>query len=393
VVGSDGTVTTTNPGANTSYAYANGDSLYAAVYVYAADTTTSGRDVNQAFTVVVPIEQNRAGVDKVLGNSEAIKISWTSVSTSTFTKGDIYNGSAVTTVTDMINYINGTTEPTGYTLTAARDAATVARYAITYTVSGTSAQATQTATGRKVYASFGTNPLTGASQSLVGTVSDLTVTASTVAAALADAIEQLGAYTATSTAWDANAGNEIVVAALTSNTTNRDLSSIGHSLPALNITTNSVTAATQVNWASDADNVNSQYASISNIVLSNTLSIASSLFNLSVAKTEASNLRLTLSNSNANVNMFSGSNAASITLASVSAFASETFAQDFEDGWDLFAELGGWAVDLTAGTNIIDHVSGGSSSTLDYEAGYDDIESQTTTTDVAAQTTDRTGWL
>jgi len=34
-----------------------------------------------------------------------------------------------------------------------------------------------------------------------------------------------------------------------------------------------------------------------------------------------------------------------------------------------------------------------SSSALDYVAGFSDIESQTTTTDVDAQVTDRTGWL
>jgi len=391
VVNSAGVATTSNPGAITeaNQSYANSDGYYAAVYVYNADT--SGRAVTQAFSVVIPIKVNKVGLDQALGGSEAIKVSWTSVSTTTFAKGDLYNGAAVTTVSDMINYINGTTEPAGFTLTAARDAATVARYAITYTVSGTSAAATQTAGGQKVYASFGTNPLNGTAQKLVGTVTDITVTASTVAAALADAIEQLGGYTASSTAWGATAGNEIVVAAVTSATSNRDLSPIGHSLPTLAITTNSKTALTQVRWATVPEFTGSRYATLSATVESNTLAIASSLFNVSVTKSTKSNLRLTLGSSNNNVSMFSGANAASITLDNVSAFSSETFAQDFEDGYDLITGLGGWAVDLTPNSNIIKTGAGGSSSTLNYEAAFSDIES--VSTDVAAQLTDRTGWL
>jgi len=327
--------------------------------------------------------------DTDLGSGEGVDISWSSVATSTYKKGDTYNGSTVTTVSDLIAYINGTDEPAGFTLTASRDAATVARYKISYTVSGTSAQATQTAASKKVYATFGTNPLTGAAINLVGTISDVTLTASTIAAALADQIEQLTAYTASSTAWDSTAGAEIVVAALVSNTSNRDLSSIEHSLPTLAITTNSVTAATQVNWASDADNVNAQYSTISNIVQSNTLAIASSLFSLSISKSEASNLRLTLSSSNNAVNIFSGASAASITIEGTpSTLATETFAQDWEDGYDLITGLGIFAVDLTAGTNIV--ATSISSSTLDYEAGFSDIEAVVTT---AGNDTDRTGWL
>jgi len=104
---------------------------------------------------------------------------------------------------------------------------------------------------------------------------------------------------------------------------------------------------------------------------SNTTAIASSLFNLAVVKNSYSGVRVTLKNASTVV-----AKTLTITLATGAQLSS------------AFSGNGTIAQVLVAGTNIVSAAV--NSSTLDYVAGFSDIESVVTT---AGNDTDRTGWL
>jgi len=384
---------------NTSYTVDQTSASNYGAIVNVTQSTSSGRAVAQTSTIVLPIKKTWDGVinaDTALGVNDDIDVTLQSGTTLTFDQNDAFtsaeDGANVKTVSDMIAYINANTSAAaaGFTLTAARDAAPVARYKISWTVSGTAAQVTTTGgaeTKNKVYATFGTNPLTGEAINLVGTITDATAGVTNVVAALADEIEQLAAYTATSTGWSEASGSEIIVAALVSGTSYRDVSSIGHSLPTLAIDTATV-SSNELLWGNDTDN---EVAGVEIGSTSNTTAIASSLFSLSIDKNVYNNMRITLSSSNNAVNMATAG--ATITIdASSSTLATETAAQsgyyDFLTELSSSAHGGANGITLVAGTNIAP--TSVTSSTLDYVAGFTDIESVTTT---AGNDTDRTGWL
>jgi len=121
----------------------------------------------------------------------------------------------------------------------------------------------------------------------------------------------------------------------------------------------------------------SVYSTLSN-ASSNTTAIASSLFNLSVVKNLYSGIRVTLKNTSTTV-----AKTMTITFATAAQLSS---ALAGNGGDQSPTRLGMQA--LVAGTNVV--AASVNSSTLDYVAGFSDIESTSSST---AATTDRTDWL
>jgi len=368
VVGSDGTVTTTNPGANTSYAYANGDSLYAAVYVYAADTTTSGRNVIQAESLALPVQFDANGNDTALATSTGDII--TIANGFGGTKDYGYVSSTITTVDQLVAAMNGATDVPNLTVEADRDAYHEQIVTISWTYSdGTAAAASSTVTGKdKLYFTYGTDPETGASIATQATVtagSQSGALAIDIATALNNATH---AYVATGTT-----DGKIRITALVSGTTKEDRGPIPHAFQTLSVSTSSDSSTLQLAGA----NANHIIAASSS---SNTTAIASELFNFATSSTSRSGVRVTIKNSSTTVD-YSGM---SVTVASASSAA-------FKGNDSGTAALAEALATSGASQNMVG--ASISSSALDYVAAFSDIESQTTTTDVAAQTTDRTGWL
>ena len=372
VVSSSGTITTTNPGAITEaaqvYGIANG--YYAAVYVYNADTSDSGRNVSQAVTMAIPLKRNLgAGNQYVTPNGDDIVIADGTGATKTFTTGT--NTGDYSTIAALVAAMDGDTTLSGVTVQTDRDAFNEAEYQIAYTVTSTGAAATfsdetRTSTGT-VYFTFGTNPEVG------GTISGVTANisgASQGSSALASAIatklnEVQSAFTATSTAY-----GTIQVVAQVSGTTEEDRGPLNHTFPDLNILVSS--PSTTLLFAG------SSYSTLSN-ASSNTTAIASSLFNLAVNKSLFSGIRVTLKNTSTSIakTMTVGVTSSASMMGNTDGTAPRLMAQYLVNGTNIASSSG-------AGSN---------SNTLDYVATFAQIDSVTTTTDVEAQITDRTGWL
>ena len=104
-----------------SEAHTNRTSLYAVAAIEAIETTTTttGTTVRETQVVTIPITNNVTGAaETVLATGEGVAISVSSLS-KTFIKGHTYSGSTVTTVSDLVSYINGDTAwGSGLTVTA-----------------------------------------------------------------------------------------------------------------------------------------------------------------------------------------------------------------------------------------------------------------------------------
>jgi len=368
----NGTLTTSAPGTITQTA-ANAGSVGAIVYI--TSSVTSGRNTLQAVTAAIPLKR-AVGAGNVLtalssvDNTDDITIGDGTGATKTFTTGTATGEYA--TVDALIAAIDGDTTLSGVTVQADRDAFHEAEYQIVYTVTATGAAATfsdetRTTTGT-VYFTFGTNPEVG------GTISGVTAIitgASQGSTALASAIATKlnsvqSAYVATSTQY-----GTIQVVAQVSGTIEEDRGPHPHSFPTLYIDVAS--PSTTLLFAGSS----SVYSTLSN-ASSNTTAIASSLFNLSVVKNLYSGIRVTLKNTSTTV-----AKTMTITFATAAQLSS---ALAGNGGDQSPTRLGMQA--LVAGTNVV--AASVNSSTLDYVAGFSDIESTSSST---AATTDRTDWL
>jgi len=90
-------------------AWTNRTSLYAVTALEAQETTTTGTTIRETYTFAIPVIDNVLNApETALIADEGIAINVSSLS-KTFKKGDTYNGSTVTTVSDLISYIDGDT--------------------------------------------------------------------------------------------------------------------------------------------------------------------------------------------------------------------------------------------------------------------------------------------
>ena len=93
-------------------AFSNRTSLYAITAIEAAETATSGTTVRETTTYTTEVSHNSLRVGNTTLNTTTTAEGFTITINGlakTFDAGDTYNGSTVTTVSDLVSYINGDT--------------------------------------------------------------------------------------------------------------------------------------------------------------------------------------------------------------------------------------------------------------------------------------------
>jgi len=327
---------------------------------YSKTTAASGIRVRQTVTVVFPLSRN--GFGNVIDNQDGDGIALTN-SISTF---NVVAPAAGQDVAALVAALDGNTGlGAGTSVSAAQDAFNEAEYTISWTTSTTGVAATASDTGT-VYFSYGTDPTTGLP--IAGETQAVSATQgqdeiATLIAAKLNALTS--AFIATATT------NKILVTATVSGTSVEDRSPLSHSLNTLAIANTAAAASASILWAGAENDL---LASAS----SNLTATASSLYNLAVTKASRSGLRVTLENVSTTV--------ADASLAATPVAVADTMTADGAN--DAAGNLGPVVLFTGAGGNIIGATT--NSSTLNYVAGFGDIESVT-----AASTTsvDRTAWL
>jgi hypothetical protein len=281
------------------------------------------------------------------------------------TKDFNYVAASVTTVDQLVAAINGDTTVAGLTVEADRDAYHEQLVTISYT-SSDGLQETTSSTNGKIYFTYGTDPETGLA--IATQTADVAAGASgVIAAAIATALNlATSAYAATA----ATDGEILITATVSGSATAEDRGPIPHAFQTLSIDAGSA-STTKLLAGDAADTV------VNAVAASNTTAIASGYFTLTSGAVTKSGVRVTIKNSST-----------AVSLASMAVTVGATSAAFIGNGIGAAnAGINGIATALTAGTNIA--AATVNSSTLDYVAGFSDIESPVSTTPTI---TNRTGW-
>jgi hypothetical protein len=351
----------TQASATATYADAVHTDAYASTeenaIAYSKTTAASGISVKQTVSVVFELNRNNFG--NVTDNAVGDGITLTNAVGS-------YNQVAVgsaQTVAGLVAALDGNTQlGSGTTITAARDSFNEAEYLISWTSSTTGVAATASVAG-SVYFEYGTDPTTGAK--IVGTTGNVTtggVGHTKIATLIATALNAAtNSFVATAT------NNKLLIAATVSGTTNTpaantmDRGPLSHTLQTLSIGTTVLTASGSLLWAGELNKANGSSSAASNLTAA-----ASSMYNLSIVKTDRTGLRVTLKN-------------ASTAAADASLAATEVAQADTMTARPII---------LAAGGNMT--TSSANSSVLDYVATFAQAES---VTPASTTTVDRINWL
>ena len=371
---------------------------YAGVYAYmfsrdAVDevTSTTGARSNQYITWAYDVGRNAASYsDKNLATNEGLTVTYTGGSV-TFKQGDTYNGSTVNTVDQLVAYMNADTtlDGLGIDIQADRNAFERTLATVTFTQSTGSAQkaGTISGTGRTAYNVTVTE--TGA-QSLIyashGTDGD------GVAEIVDDLILAINGSAAADTDNDitAAAGTNDDQILLTRNISGggvADNSPLAVNIDIVPVIDAAMVSTTAMLLGDDQVDYGTTTGGSANSagVISNTGALASSLFAFTVTETALSGIRVTLKNTG----NLAFAAAVSVYGTAVSNTAIITATTD-GDGSVLPNGINGV---LTGGTNAPTYANENGMGV--YTTAFTDITSGTTTTttaEVTAVDTDRTGW-
>jgi len=148
-----------------SEAHTNRTSLYAVAAIEAAETTTTttGSTVRETQVVTIPVTNNVLGAaNTTLGTGEGVAISVSSLS-KTFIQGHTYSGSTVNTVAQLVDYINGdTTWGTGLTVTAENKGWMRSNQTVNFTTgAGSAGTVSVTGSSTKLWYKLGTTTTSG----------------------------------------------------------------------------------------------------------------------------------------------------------------------------------------------------------------------------------------
>jgi hypothetical protein len=327
-------------------------------------------------------------------SAEGIEVFRTDIQLGTFKAGDAYsgaaNGSTVSTLTDLINYINADSSmETGYNigLTAAKDGKNKAAYNISYTYStGATATAGAVSNSGLLNFTFGSYR-NGAAMDLQASVTDGN-TASGIATGVIAAINATGEYTAAATGGN---GSAFYVSRHVSGTTTIDTSPLYGSFPTLTFVTNS--DSTTASLVKESRSTVSLGSSVAYNYDSATASEANnsgegSEFEISNTKTALAGLRITMTNKGGVA--FATNTGITVGAVSNGAIVAAATATDSSITQGL----------IVAGTNIQAYeartsTTAGYEGTASYVAAFTAISSgtsETTTDGVTGVLTDRTGW-
>jgi hypothetical protein len=370
-------------------------------YMYNLDgvtavTRTNGAIGNERKSYAFDLVRNATTLAETatMTSAEGIEVFRTDIQLGTFKAGDAYsgaaNGSTVSTLTDLINYINADSSmETGYNidLTAAKDGKNKAAYNISYTYStGATATAGAVSNDGLLNFTFGTYR-NGASMDLQASVTDGN-TASGIATGVIAAINAAGEYTAAATGGN---GGAFYVSRHVSGTSTIDTSPLYGSFPTLTFVTDS--DSTTASLVKESRETVSLGSSVAYNYDSATASEANgsgegSEFEISNTKTLLSGLRITMTNKGGVA--FATNTGITIGAVSNGAIVAASTNTDSSIAQGL----------IVSGTNIQafearTSTTAGYEGTAAYVATFASISSgtsETTTAGVTAVVTDRTGW-
>ena len=356
------------------------EGYYAYVFQFDGSTatttsvTTGNRDA-QTVTNAFDVGRNAASyTDKLLASGEGITVAYTN-GTTTFKQGDTYNGSTVTTVDDLVAYINADTslDALGINLSADRNAFKQTLLAMTYSISAdnglTQTAGAISAAGRIAYNVTTTE--TGATSTIYAASADADDAVAALTLDLRDALQAHNFSAATGTN-----GNQLVVSRMISGGTTTDRSPLS----------SLVTVAPVI----DASQGSTVATFLKGDTVSNVAAQTSGNFTFDVSETALNGIRITMTN----VGTGAFASAVSLYATAVSNTAIIANSGNVANG-NPSANPNGADNLLVLGTNAPTFAN--YPSVQQYVTGFTDITAGTTTTTttgstIAAVSTNRTGW-
>ena len=374
---------------------------YAGVYAYmfsrdasAAVTSTTGARANEVRTYAYNVGRNAASYsDKNLATNEGLTLSYTGGST-TWKQGDTYNGSTVTTVDQLVAYMNADTTLDGLGIDIIADRTGYEQTLLTfvYTESTGSAQVAGNTSGTGQTAYTVTVTETGAASIVYATNAN-----NDAAANIADDFKA-AINTATGidiSVADGTNTDQLVATRMISGGSTADYSPL-----AVNVTVTPIIDAAQVSTSIPllgnatldygarlvaATAAGGGYNSTTPSAISNASAKASNYFNFDVTESALGGIRVSLKNTG------SLAFAAAVTLIATAVSNTAIITETVKGTGTLAND--GWHNLLVAGTNAPTYAN--DPSIQAYITAFTEITSGTTTTTTAAVTavnTDRTGW-
>jgi hypothetical protein len=378
-----------------SEAHTNRTSLYAVAAIEAIEqtTTTTGSTVRETQVVTIPVTNNVLGAAETnLATGEGVAINVSSLS-KTFIQGATYGGSTVNTVAQLVDYINGDTSwGTGLTVTAENNGWMRSNQTVNFTTgAGSAATVSVTGASTKLWYKLGATPVSGQI-----TLAD-SGKALQIAVALATAISAAQHPTHKGKLYGAVAdGTMIQITKRTS------VAGYPDDL------TQSVTSLPEISFVIDAAQTSTSLglnaAGTSNLASLNYAGATSGSF-LTITKNDISGIAIKIVNNDAGVtklatqvvsaaNLYAAKTSGTFGLGEKGTTSQTLWEKGVginTDSWPSGAANGHGAMEITmlvSGT----HFNGPDTS---YAAVFADVStaSSSTTTDQAAATTNRTGWL
>jgi hypothetical protein len=378
-------------------AYSNRTSLYAVTALEAAETATTytngSNAISETQTIVIPITNNATYAAKTtLATNEGFAINLNSLS-KTFRQGDTYNGSTVTTVSDLVSYINGDTSwGSDITITSGNTGYMYSNQTVNFTqaVTGNPAQVSVTGSNNALWFKLGTTHISGT----------ITLTNSEVAADIAKGLATaISSMKNTAQAYTHGAayitGGTLAITKRVSVAGYPDDITTGvTSIPAISFVIDAAQTSTTLGLGTGGATAGTAPSTTSNLASLNKAGWSSGVF-LNVSKNDVNGMHIKFVNSNNGIaelasDIVSAANVYAVntsgTMGSTGTFGAASQTTQDRDLAAIVSDPGYTSEMLVSGTHFL-----GPNST--HAALFADVSVATTSTTQAAAVTNRSGWL
>jgi hypothetical protein len=378
-------------------AFSNKTSLYAVAALEAAETATTYTDgngvVSETQVIVIPITNNAVWAAKTtLAASEGFAINLNSLS-KTFIKGHTYNGSTVTTVADLISYVNGDTSwGSDITVTAANTGYMYSNQTVNFTqaVTGNPGQVSMTGSSNKLWFKLGSTHISG---TIALTNSEVTAD---IATGLATAISSMkNVYEAYTHGAAYISGGTIAITQRISIAGYPDDITTGvTSLPAISFVIDAAQTSTTIGLGTGGATAGTAPSTTSNLASLNKAGWASGIF-LNVTKNDVNGMHVKFVNSNNGIaelatDIVSAANLyatnTSGTMGATGTFGGTSVTTQNRSLAAIVTDAGYTTQMLVSGTHFI-------GPNTSHAAVFADVSTASTSTTQAAAVTNRSGWL
>jgi hypothetical protein len=379
-----------------SEAWTNRTSLYAVAAIEAAETTTTYTNgssaVSEKYTYVIPVADNVLGVaETVLTSNEGIAINVSSLS-KTFNKGDLDGSTTVTTVAQLISYVNGDTSwGSDITVSATSGGAYRSNQTINFTTgTGGTGAVSVTGSSNTLWYKLGTTSISGTIELSDGDG------ASAIAAALAKAIS---AARMSNVGYAAQYGAAYVADGKIALT--KRVSMAGYPDDVTTGVTSIPTISFVIDNAQTSTTLGLNSTATSNVASQNYAGATSGFF-LTVTKNDVPGIAVTLTNSNAGVSKLATTSVSNVVgTGATAALTSDMIlgvvgysaaSRAFYPYWNYSPSNATNSTTLLFALTSDVHYQTTSNGD-NYTNVFADVSTATTSTSQAAATTNRTGWL